>query len=335
MERHNTITKQASGPVFHILDLVKFIGALLVVLIHTAPLEPYSAVANFYTKDVIARVAVPLFFAISGFFFARKPDPVKTFTRIALLYLGWSAAYLLIQIPQWYQSGWWGLHVVLDYILGLVTVGTYFHLWYLLATLYAIPLLYLLVKRASPRLMLRICCVFWLIECLAYSYAWIGIDRIPVLMSVFSRLGGICNGVLRALPLMLIGVFCHQNASNYPASYWRKRAVISLCFLITEASLLHFATPNSGLYSYLFATPFFTYYLLCGLLCSRFQFRRPETALVLRKSSLTIYCVHPFIDYFVERSAIAPGICTWLTVTLSSVILSTAYSILALRRRNP
>ena len=94
------MTKHLDTNSFQILDLTKFIGALLVVLIHTAPLEPYSAIANFYTRDVLARLAVPLFFAISGFFFARKPNPGKSLRRIALLYLGWSAIYLFLQLPQ-------------------------------------------------------------------------------------------------------------------------------------------------------------------------------------------------------------------------------------------
>ena len=104
MEQHYLIYKKNTGTVFHALDLAKFIGALLVILIHTSPLEPYSAVANFYSRDVLARLAVPMFFAISGFFFARRPDPLKTMKRIGMLYLGWSAVYLMLQIPQWYEK---------------------------------------------------------------------------------------------------------------------------------------------------------------------------------------------------------------------------------------
>lgn len=224
--------------------------------------------------------------------------------------------------------------MLVDYILGLVTKGTYFHLWYLLATLYAIPLLYLLVKRDSPRLMLGVCCLCWLAECLTYSYSWVGIDQIPVLMSLLGRFSGVCDGVFRALPLMLVGVFCLKNASSHPAGYWGKRALVAFLLLCAEASALYFVSPNDQLYSYLFTTPFFTYYSLCFLLNWDFKFSRAEWAVHLRKASLMIYCIHPFFDHFVERTAIASGIPAWLAVTVLATGFSLAYSVLSLRSRN-
>lgn len=327
------MTKSTDTNSFQILDLAKFIGALLVVLIHTAPLEPYSAIANFYTRDVLARLAVPLFFAISGFFFARRPKPGKSLRRIGLLYLGWSAVYLLLQLPQWYRAGWWGPHVIVDYCFGLVAKGSYYHLWYLLATLYAIPLLYMLVKSNSSWLMLAVGCLCWLLECMTYSYSWIGLDRIGILVSILDRFSGVCDGVFRALPLMLVGAFCFQNAATHSAAYWGRRAFVSFLLMCAEASALFFFSPNRWFYSYLIATPFFAYYFLCFLLRWDFQFLRAEQAAVLRKASLMIYCVHPLFAYFVEASPIDAGIPFWLCVTTLAVSFSLVYSLVTLRRR--
>ena len=323
------MTKQTKT--FHSLDLAKFIAALLVVLIHTAPLGPYSAVANFYTRDVLARIAVPLFFAISGFFFDRRATPGKTFWRIARLYLGWSAVYLLLQLPQWYRAGWWGPHVILDYGLALVFQGSYYHLWYLLATLYAIVPLYLLVKRAKPRGMLAVCGLCWLIECMTYSYAWLAVDRLPVLSALLDRFSGVCDGLFRALPLMLVGVFCQRNSHTHSAAYWAKRSLVWFLLLTAEASVLYFGSPNRQLYSYLISTPFFTYHFLCFLLRWDFRFRQAEHALVLRRASLMIYCVHPLIDHFVTQSAIPEGIPAWLAVTVLAGGSALVYSAAALR----
>lgn len=54
----------------------------------------------------------------------------------------------------------------------------------------------------------------------------------------------------------------------------------------------------------------------------------------LRKASLMIYCIHPFFDHFVERTAIASGIPAWLAVTVLATGFSLAYSVLSLRSRN-
>lgn len=70
----NNMNSQADLRAAHInytnLDVAKFVCALLVVFIHTDPLRGVSEIAGFYLKDVLARVAVPLFlrYPVSCFF---------------------------------------------------------------------------------------------------------------------------------------------------------------------------------------------------------------------------------------------------------------------------
>ena len=109
------------------IDLAKFICAILIVLIHTSPFKDCSGNVAFYTSEVLARGAVPLFFAISGFLFFRKiiweNDKIKrcpaNFHRLLhyskhlfIIYLLWSCIYILASIPKWYLSGWWGTYVL-------------------------------------------------------------------------------------------------------------------------------------------------------------------------------------------------------------------------------
>lgn len=55
---------------FDSLDLLKFVLSLMVVLIHV---NPFPSTAMPYIMPVL-RLAVPLFFVISSFFFFRKID---------------------------------------------------------------------------------------------------------------------------------------------------------------------------------------------------------------------------------------------------------------------
>ena len=59
---------------YYALDVAKLICALLVICIHTGPLLDISSDANFVLVQVLARLAVPLFFVISGFLFFQKID---------------------------------------------------------------------------------------------------------------------------------------------------------------------------------------------------------------------------------------------------------------------
>ena len=54
------------------LDLAKFIGAFLIIILHTPPFSSYSKVVTFGLRNIVTIIAVPLFFTISGFFALKK-----------------------------------------------------------------------------------------------------------------------------------------------------------------------------------------------------------------------------------------------------------------------
>ena len=58
MEQNNNIS-------FNSIDVFKLICALLIVCIHTDPLENYNILANYILVDIFARIAVPFFFVAS------------------------------------------------------------------------------------------------------------------------------------------------------------------------------------------------------------------------------------------------------------------------------
>ena len=57
--------KQNTHPV---LDVCRLAAALLVITIHTAPLSDVNAEADFFLTRVLARVAVPYFYMLTGNF---------------------------------------------------------------------------------------------------------------------------------------------------------------------------------------------------------------------------------------------------------------------------
>ena len=59
---------------YYALDVAKLICALLVICIHTGPLLDVNIDANFVLVQVLARLAVPLFFVISENRFAKRVE---------------------------------------------------------------------------------------------------------------------------------------------------------------------------------------------------------------------------------------------------------------------
>ncbi|HIU32663.1 MAG TPA: serine racemase VanT catalytic subunit [Candidatus Caccousia avistercoris] len=112
------------------LDHFRVAAALLVAAIHTSPLASFWAEGDFWLTRVLARLAVPFFFMVSGYFLAKsqwKSLP-RFLKKTALLY----GISILLYLPlNLYANnvapGEWVRAVLLD--------GTFYHLWYFPAVL--------------------------------------------------------------------------------------------------------------------------------------------------------------------------------------------------------
>lgn len=114
------------------IDIFKIVCAFLVVTIHISPWEMFGEIIHFYMVDVCARIAVPFFFASTGFFlFAkisfREGRIEKTkenryvllafLKRIVILYMLWSMIYLAWILPYYFSIGYGGISAIKDYIM--------------------------------------------------------------------------------------------------------------------------------------------------------------------------------------------------------------------------
>lgn len=127
------------GPV---LDRFRLLAAVLVVCIHTGPLAVYSAAGDFWLCRVLARIAVPFFLMVSGYFLAK--DQWRGAERFLKKTLAVYAAAVLLYLPlNLYGGGYslpeWGKRLFLD--------GTLYHLWYFPAVLLGV-----LIARSLSRL---------------------------------------------------------------------------------------------------------------------------------------------------------------------------------------
>lgn len=316
------------------LDIAKFVCALLVVMIHASPVAGASEWVQFYGVNVLARIAVPLFFGMSGYlFFGRliyengrikactenRTKLLRQIRRNAILYLGWSAAYLLvIQIPNWYHTGWWGPIAVKDYLFSLVFKCGYYHMWYLLAMLYAVPVLYGILSLISVRKAVLVTALLWVCECLVYSYSWIGVDRIAPVMLIGTKMPIIFDTLFRAVPLLFTGVLLSQEPPNGRAYGWATLIAVLLC--AGEATMLYTLQPQSGCYSYLFLTFPMSYLLLRFLLCIKPVCLDSYICTQMGRISTTIYFIHPMVIVFLSPLALPEGFFHYCVVVLLSAL---------------
>ena len=60
-------TKAQSQHNYGGLDLFRIFAALMVIAIHTSPLASFHDSADFFLTRILARIAVPFFFMVTGF----------------------------------------------------------------------------------------------------------------------------------------------------------------------------------------------------------------------------------------------------------------------------
>ena len=98
---------------------------VLVVANHTSPLASVSPLWDFWFTRVLARVAVPFFLMVSGYFLA-KDQWRRTGVFLKKTCLLYGAAVLLYLPLNWYNGGYGPA----EWVKKLLLDGTFYHLWY-------------------------------------------------------------------------------------------------------------------------------------------------------------------------------------------------------------
>lgn len=279
------------------IDIMKFIGAWMVVVIHTKPLQPYSAVWNTYTAEGICRIAVPFFFAVSGVFLYQKlertTDRKQAFCicmrqsgRNFQMYFIWSVVYWIISLLH---AGTVSRAVFAEQMRLFFCDASVYHFWYLVALIYGIPLMGI-VFRWDRKYLGLLCVLPWIFRCIQFTYRWIpGGDRIPWTTLYWDS---IRNTLSCAVPMMTIGIFCWQDHRKKTNCQWRNWTIIHAALNISELTLLYFLSPQKVHFEYLISMPALVYCFVNWLLTLKFRFQNREIPGMLRKASVWIYCSH-------------------------------------------
>jgi len=123
------------------LDYFKIFLSLLVVTIHLPPLFD-SAILHSLISDGIARIAVPSFFIISGYYFYPRINDTKACRKYILRLLILLIVWTIIYFPLFSRS--------IDFfsIRGFlfVSIFGYGHLWYITASIISISLIFISKK---------------------------------------------------------------------------------------------------------------------------------------------------------------------------------------------
>lgn len=321
------------------IDIVKFLCALLIIIIHTAPLSSYSKVLTFGLRNIVCVIAVPFFFVASGFITFKKLESLSkeegkkyifnNLKRIIIMYLIWSAVYFIFVIIKWSREDFSVFHI-LEYIKDFFFEGSYSTIWFLPALFGATLLVYLLHKKLSYKTIFIIACFVYLFTLGGSSYYGL-VSQIPFIKGIYniyySFFDTIKNGVCFGLIFVSIGAVYAQKIERKTSFIHSILPVIVLgmLFAIEEFVVAYFNWNSKGVDTVLFLVPF-TYFFFNFV--QNIEFNVSESICgTLRKYSILMFLTQRIplsvIDLFMSNSIIATNsILYFLIVLITTFIIS-------------
>lgn len=274
-------------------DIFRLAAAVMVIAIHTSPLWSVNETANFFLREIAARIAVPFFFAATGYFTdLSKADKLrKMILKTTALY----AVSIVIYLP----FGTYNASLKM-----LLFDGAYFHLWYFPACVTGAVIVFFL-RKLPARFAFLIAAALYIIGLFGDSYHDLAAALPPVgaMYDAFSTVFSYTrNGIFFAPLFLLIGSVLRENGCGQNRFASIVGILISFALLTAEGYCLSGTAhaPYDNMYFFLIPTVIF----LFGLLASINAKPRPR----FRKAAMWIYILHPIAIYILEALTTALGI---------------------------
>lgn len=200
------------------LDYYKIALSILVISIHIQSLFSVDSLLGWFISNGIARIAVPSFFLISGYYLYDKMGDrmvvKKYLLHLLVIYIVWMAIYA----PLYYD-------LEPGSIIAIVIMG-YYHLWFIPALILSVALIALFrqfVKKGN---------VFVVIALILYLIGYLLEKVYPELDVRLVR-----NGLFMGFPFVAIGYYMKERKTDIHAktAYTMLIALIAIAILLVES----------------------------------------------------------------------------------------------------
>lgn len=242
-------SEAGAGTQYGGLDWFRIISAILVITIHTSPLLCIGEEADFILTRVIARVAVPFFFMVSGFFLLpdirwnedQRHRVWRQIGKLGFLYL----IATLLYVPLRLYSGTLGTQDTFGSVIkDILFDGTFYHLWYLPAAMLGLMLTAGIIRHSRVEVGLLLSLVLYLFGLLGDSYYGLaqqieGLRQLYV--GLFQVMDYTRNGIFFAPLFLVLGCRLKQQAEQgkiIRIRYAGLGTVLSLLAMTAEALVL-------------------------------------------------------------------------------------------------
>jgi len=156
------------------LDIFRYVCALLVVAIHVHPLMDINYSTGYFATQVIPRIAVPFFFAVSGYYFINSlynnNSMSKILKKFFIIYMIWSIIYLSATFFDLIIKSMPLTIITKKIMLKFFITGSFYHLWFFPALFFAMISVFISYKLKLMKILFIFSVIFYCIGCLGCSW---------------------------------------------------------------------------------------------------------------------------------------------------------------------
>lgn len=327
------------------LDWFCIISAILVITIHTSPLLSFAELPNFILTRIIARVAVPFFLMVSGFFLLpdlRWDESVRKRLRNQLGKLG--LLYLIsagIYAPLMAYNDYFGKEFsVISFLKDIFINGTFYHLWYLPAAILGLALVGWLLRHFDSRFVLILSMILYVIGLFGDSYYGMT-EQIPWMRAVYAvlfRFTDYTRNGLFYVPIFLMLGYGLGKAAGHGKTLSGKQAVIGLIIsgaaMLAEGLWLHKWNwqRHDSMYAMLPLVMVFLFACTMKWNCKGGKH--------LNRMAMLVYILHPAMIVVVRLAGKLTGLTAYVTdqslihfVLVTALSFTTAWGLLVLQKK--
>lgn len=276
-------------------DILKLIMSVFVVATHTSFMAPYLT--------PVLRLAVPVFFVLSGYFFFSKVNSFneyeeqkaylkKSVKHNLQLYYSWFIVLLplTVYVRGYYKKGL--IEALLELIHDFIFASTFQASWYIMALIICFILAFYLKDKCSNLALLIIGIALYIPALISSNYHFL-ISQSESAMraySVFTNIFALpCNNFFAGFIYVILGKILSEDKENHKKTVDAAAGLILCALLIGEYLLLYFGKvqiKNTDCFIMLPATAF---YICKWTLSLNLSCKHSKT---MRKLSTISYCAH-------------------------------------------
>ena len=282
------------------LDVMKTVMAVLVIVIHRSPFR--LGLAAFTAQNIFGRLAVPFFFAAAGLLFFRPAQDggkktnaacFRYIKRLVLLYAVWTLLYMPAAAYRFDFETYGVIKFFLNYAKRSLLEVSIIHLWYLLALIVAVCIVFVLSKKLGYGTILILSTGVYALYLLTTEFNSLAI-KIP-LFELFQKaveqfpVAGIKNGVFIGFVFVASGAFIANRKFTMPGVLKWSLLSVSILLVAAEALGRRYFGQTEYLNAAVFHVPATCLLLLTA---SQAQLKERKIYLAMRQTNSLIYFAH-------------------------------------------